>query len=227
MKFANNRIKVIAGTGSNCTKEAYDMSIFARDLGADGCLIVTPYYNKPNFAGIFRHFEELNKIDTPLIVYNIPGRSVIDISDDNLAKLAELKNVVAVKDATGDLARVASLRSKTNKDFCILSGEDATIVGFNAMGGNGIISVTSNIAPRIYKELLNAVDACDLNKARQLQKKLFNLNESMFCETNPIPVKYAASLMRLCESEIRLPLVEPSDIAKDKIKQALKDFDLI
>lgn len=227
VKYARKKIKVIAGTGSNCTKEAVDMTIFARDLGADGCLIVAPYYNKPNFTGIYRHFEELNKIDIPLIVYNIPGRSVIDISDDNLAKLAELKNVVAVKDATGDLARVVNLKSKTPKDFCILSGEDATIVGFNAMGGDGVISVTSNIAPKIYKELLNAIESSDLNKAQQLQQKLLNLNDVMFCETNPIPVKYAASLMGLCQEEIKLPLVEPSDAAKDKIKQALKDLSLI
>ncbi len=227
VKFAAGKIKVIAGTGSNCTKEAVDMTNFAKKVGADGCLIVAPYYNKPTPAGIYKHFVELNKCGIPLIVYNIPGRSVINISDDEIAKLAELDNVVSVKDATGDLSRISTLRSKIKKDFCFLSGEDPTIVGFNAMGGNGIISVTSNVAPALCKELQNYCDEGNFTKARELQDKLLELNQAMFCETNPIPVKYAAHLCGLCENEIKLPLCEPSDASKDRIKKALKGLGLI
>lgn len=228
VKFANGKVKIIAGTGSNSTKEAIHMTNFAKKVGADGCLIVAPYYNKPTADGIYQHFAKLNECGIPLIVYNIPGRSVINISDDLIAKMAdELENVVAVKDATGDLTRIANLRSKIKKDFCYLSGEDQTIVGFNAMGGNGIISVTSNIAPKLCKLLQNYCDQGDYEEARKLQDKLLELNQSMFCETNPIPVKYAAHLLDLCESEIRLPLCHPSDNSKEKILTALKNVGLV
>ena len=227
IKFADKKIKVVAGTGSNSTKEAVDMTNFAKEAGADGCLIVAPYYNKPTAEGIYQHFAELDKCGIPLIVYNIPGRSVINITDENIAKMAELENIVAIKDATGDLSRIASLRALIKKDFCYLSGEDETIVGFNAMGGHGIISVTSNIAPKICKELQNHCVQGDYNKARQVQDKLLELNQAMFCETNPIPVKYAAHLCGLSEEDIRLPLCQASETTKTRIEKALKNLDLI
>ena len=156
VKTAKNRIKIVAGTGSNSTSEAIMMTKYAKKVGADGCLIISPYYNKPTPEGVFQHFKALNECEIPLIIYNIPGRSVIDIKDDNLARIAGLKNVVGIKDATGDLARLATLRLLIKKEFSYLSGEDATAVGFNAMGGYGVISVTANIAPKICGDLQRA-----------------------------------------------------------------------
>ena len=227
VKFADKKIKIVAGTGSNSTHEAVDMTNFAKKAGVDGCLIVAPYYNKPTEDGIYKHFEKLNECETPLIIYNIPGRSVINISDDNIAKMAKMKNVVAIKDATGDLSRISSLRAKIDKEFCYLSGEDETIVGFNAMGGNGIISVTSNIAPKLCKELQFHCANDDFVAARKIQDKLLEVNKAMFCQTNPIPVKYAAFLLGICENEVRLPLTEPSDDAKARISTALKNLGLL
>jgi 4-hydroxy-tetrahydrodipicolinate synthase len=227
VKAAKKRVEVMAGTGSNSTAEAIEMTEFAKKIGANSCLIVAPYYNKPTPEGVFQHFKALDKCKIPLIIYNIPGRSVINISDENLARIAELKNVVGIKDATGDLARVASLRLLIKKKFSYLSGEDATAVGFNAMGGNGVISVTSNIAPKMVADLQKACAKGDYKKALVLQDKMTNLHATMFCQTNPIPIKYAASLMGLCASEFRLPLVEPSNEAKVRIKAEMKKFGLI
>jgi 4-hydroxy-tetrahydrodipicolinate synthase len=227
IKFAKGRIKIMAGTGSNSTDEAVLMTRHAKKAGATSCLIVAPYYNKPTPEGIYRHFEELNKCGIDLYIYNIPGRSVINISDENLAKISELKNVAGIKDATGDLARVASLRLLAKKNFSLLSGEDATVVGFNAMGGNGVISVTANIAPKMVSDLQKACAKGNYKEALKLQDKLTNLHAAMFCETNPIPVKYAAYLMGLCENEIRLPLCEPSKAAKERVKTEMKKLKLI
>lgn len=228
IKIAKKRIKVMAGTGSNSTEEAIMMTNHAKKIGADSCLIVAPYYNKPTPEGVYRHFESLNECGIPLFIYNIPGRSAINISDENLARIAQLKNVVGIKDATGDLARVATLRLLINKkNFSYLSGEDATAVGFNAMGGNGVISVTSNIAPKMVSDLQKACDRGDYATALNLQDKLTALHLAMFCETNPIPIKYAASLIGLCSSEIRLPLTEPSAAAKVRIEKEVEKLDLI
>ena len=228
VKFAKKRIKVMAGTGSNSTAEAISMTHYAKKVGADACLVVAPYYNKPTQEGIYQHFKAINDaVNIPLIIYNIPGRSVINISDDTLARLAKLKNIVGIKDATGDLARVATLKLMVKKDFVLLSGEDATAVGFNAMGGRGVISVTSNIAPKAVGDLQRATLAGDYKKAVKIQDSLTNLHMAMFSETNPIPVKYAASLMGLCSDEIRLPLCAPSDAAKARIKKEMMAFGLI
>ncbi|MFM7621093.1 MAG: 4-hydroxy-tetrahydrodipicolinate synthase [Alphaproteobacteria bacterium] len=227
VEIANKRIKIMAGTGSNSTQEAVSMTNYAKKVKADCCLIVAPYYNKPTPHGVFMHFQELDKVNIPLIIYNIPGRSVINISDENLAKIAELKNVQGIKDATGDLARVANLRLLVKKPFLYLSGEDATVVGFNAMGGNGVISVTANIAPKMVSDLQKFSLNGDYKSALELQDKLTDLHNAMFCETNPIPVKYAMSLMGLCDPQIRLPLCQPSDSAKERIKKALQKLNLI
>lgn len=228
VKIAKHRIKVIAGTGSNSTDEAVLMTKRAKEVGADGCLIVTPYYNKPSVAGIIAHFAALDQCGIPLIIYNIPGRSVINLSDETIAKLAQLKNVLGIKDATGDLARLASLRLLIKKpNFCYLSGEDLTAVGFNAMGGEGVISVTANIAPKLCAELQQACAKGDYASALKLQDQLTDLSLSMFCETNPIPVKYACSLLGLCGEEIRLPLVAPTDESKARIKNSMKKCGLI
>jgi len=227
VKFARGRVKIMAGTGSNSTQEAVEMTKHAKKIGANSCLIVAPYYNKPTPEGVYQHFKELDKCGIPLYIYNIPGRSVINISDENLARIAELKNVVGIKDATGDLARVASLRLLIKKKFSYLSGEDATVVGFNAMGGNGVISVTSNIAPKLVSSLQSATSKGDYKTALKIQDQLTALHAAMFCETNPIPVKYAASLLGLCESEVRLPLCPPSKVAQDRLKSEMKKLKLI
>ncbi len=227
VKIAAKRVKVMAGTGSNSTSEAIMMTNHAKEIGADSCLVVAPYYNKPTPEGIYQHFKALDACGIPLIIYNIPGRSVINISDENMARISELKNVVGIKDATGDLARVASLRLLVKKEFSYLSGEDATVVGFNAMGGNGVISVTSNIAPKMVSDLQKFTTQGDFKSALKIQDQLTALHATLFCETNPIPIKYAASLMGLCSSEIRLPLVEPSATTKARIEQEMKKLNLI
>lgn len=224
---AKNKIKVMAGTGSNSTAEAIEFTKHAKKVGVDSCLVVAPYYNKPTPEGIYQHFSALNKLDIPLIIYNIPGRSVINISDALIAKLAQLENVVGIKDATGDLLRIASLRKLISKDFLYLSGEDGTALGFNAMGGNGIISVTANIAPKLVTQLQQATSSNNYPEALKIQDKLINLNSVMFCETNPGPVKYACSLLSLCKPEIRLPLVLPTLESQQKIQQEMKNLNLI
>jgi 4-hydroxy-tetrahydrodipicolinate synthase len=224
---AKNKIKVMAGTGSNSTAEAIEFTKHAKKVGADSCLVVAPYYNKPTPEGIYQHFSALNKLDIPLIIYNIPGRSVINISDALITKLANLTNVIGIKDATGDLLRVATLRKLINKDFLYLSGEDGTALGFNAMGGNGIISVTSNIAPKLVANLQKATANNNYPQALQIQDSLTNLHSAMFCETNPGPVKYACSLLGLCSPEIRLPLVLPTSESQQRIQQEMKNLNLI
>ena len=227
VKVAGGKIKVMAGTGSNSTSEAVAMTNHAKKIGADSCLIVAPYYNKPTQEGIYQHFKELNKCEIPMIIYNIPGRSVINITDQTLARISELENVIGIKDATGDLARVATLKLLVKKNFLFLSGEDATAVGFNAMGGNGIISVTSNILPKMVSDLQKATALSDYKTAVKIQDQLTNFHSAMFCETNPIPVKYALSLMGFCENEIRLPLCAPSQEAQNRIKSEMKKLNLI
>ena len=219
--MAAGKIKVIAGTGSNSTKESVEFTKYAKNVGADACLVVAPYYNKPNEEGLYQHFKTIEECQLPVIIYNIPGRSVIDISDELIAKLAKLPYIVGVKDATGDLARVATLSVllPKDKDFSIISGEDITAVGFNAMGGHGVISVTSNIRP---KELKKIQDKCQENnflEASKLQNKLIALHQILFSQTNPIPIKYACYLAGLCENEIRLPLCEASAEIKLKLKK--------
>lgn len=228
VKIVNKRIKVIAGTGSNSTAEAIMITSYAKQVGADGSLSVVPYYNKPGQEGLYQHFKKLNDdCQTPIIIYNIPGRSVINMTDETIARLSKLKNIVGIKDATADLARVASLRILVDKDFSLISGEDKTTVGFNAMGGNGVISVVANIAPKLCADLQKACRDGDYKKAVEIQDKLTPLNQAMFCETNPMPIKYAASLMGLCSDEIRLPLISPSDEAKAIIKKEMKNLGLI
>ncbi|MFT6220083.1 MAG: 4-hydroxy-tetrahydrodipicolinate synthase [Rickettsiales bacterium] len=228
VKIANKRVKVIAGTGSNSTAEAIMTTSYAKKAGVDAALVVAPYYNKPTAEGIYQHFKAINdNCDIPVIVYNIPGRSIVNISDENLAELSKLKNIVGVKDATGDLARVATLRLLVDKDFTIFSGDDTTAVGFNAMGGSGMISVAANIVPKLCSDLQKATKNGDYKTALEIQDQLTPLNLAMFSETNPIPVKYAASLMGICQQEIRLPLTNPSAEVKTRIKNELVKLGMI
>ncbi len=228
VEVAAGRVPVMAGTGSNSTDEAIMTTQHAKKAGAAGALVVAPYYNKPTQEGLYQHFKAINDaVDIPLVLYNVPGRTVVNMSDDTIARLAELPNIVGLKDATGDLARVYTLQSKLNKPLQLLSGEDMTAVEFNLAGGQGCISVASNIAPKACAKVQEATLACDFVGAHRLQKELVALHDVMFCETSPGPVKYAASLMGKCSAELRLPLVEPSAASKQRVSEVLKTLRLI
>lgn len=227
VEIVAGRVKVMAGTGSNSTAEAITLTNKAKEAGVDGCLIVTPYYNKPMPEGLYQHFKALDECGVPLVIYHNPARSVVNTNDETLARIAKLENVVGIKDSTGDLSRIATLKLMVEKDFSYLSGEDLTALGYNAMGGNGVISITSNIAPKYVSDLQKYFAQGDYKKALEVQDKITNLNMLMFCETNPIPVKYAASLLGLCSDEVRLPLTKPSEASKQKIKKEMENLGLI
>ena len=228
---SNGKIPVIAGTGSNSTEEAISLTSHAEKAGANGALIVTPYYNKPTQEGLYQHYKAINdKCGIPIIIYNIPGRSVIDMSVDTMARLFELKNIVGVKDATGDLDRVDQQLSKMGKEFIQMTGNDENAFEFNKRGGVGAISVTANIAPKLcsdFQKLSVSKDENDLIEAEKLDNILQPVHDSMFVESNPSPVKFGAKLMNLCDDEVRLPLVKVTDGAKIIIKKALESAKLI
>ena len=229
---SKGKIPVIAGTGSNSTEEAISLTKHAEKAGADGALIVTPYYNKPTQEGLYQHYKAINDSSgLPIIIYNIPGRSVIDMSVDTMAKLYELKNIVGVKDATGDLNRVDQQLKKMGKDFIQLTGNDDNALEFNKRGGIGAISVTANIAPKIcsqFQKFSNEKDNKDSqNEAVKLDKILQPIHHSMFIESNPSPVKYAAKLLGLCDDSVRLPLVKVTSNTQDTVKKALVSANLL
>ena len=232
VKEAKGKIPVIAGTGSNSTEEAVSLTKHAEKVGADAALVVTPYYNKPTQEGLYQHFKSINdNCSIPIIIYNIPPRSVVDMNVDTMARLFELKNIVGVKDATGDLNRVDEQKKKMGKDFIQLSGEDGTALEFNLRGGVGCISVTANVAPKLCSEFQEASISKNnsnlLSKAKQINEKLMPLHKSLFIESSPSPVKYAASLLKLSSDEVRLPLVKITDESKKAIKSAMKYAELI
>jgi len=229
---SKGKIPVIAGTGSNSTEEAISLTKHAEKAGADGALIVTPYYNKPTQEGLYQHYKAINDSSgLPIIIYNIPGRSVIDMSVDTMARLYELKNIVGVKDATGDLDRVDQQLKKMGKDFIQLTGNDDNALEFNKRGGVGAISVTANIAPKIcsqFQKFSNEKDNKESqNEAVKLDKILQPLHHSMFVESNPSPVKYAAKLLGLCDDSVRLPLVKVTSNTQDTVKKALVSANLL
>jgi 4-hydroxy-tetrahydrodipicolinate synthase len=225
---ARGRAPVIAGAGSNSTREAIDLAQHAEKAGADGVLVVTPYYNKPTQEGLYQHFKAIDDaIGIPIIIYNIPPRSVIDMSVDTMKRLYELKNIVGVKDATANLARVSQQRAALGPDFIQLSGEDATALGFMAHGGHGCISVTSNVAPRLCSEFQGACLRGDYAAALTLQDKLMPLHQNLFIETSPSPVKYGLSLLGKCEDRVRLPMVALSDKSKTAVHDAMVHAGLI
>lgn len=228
VKTAAGRVPVIAGAGSNNTVEAVRFVQFAEKVGADAALVVTPYYNKPTQRGLIAHFQALHEAaDIPIIIYNIPGRSVIDMTPATMGELAQLPRIVGVKDATGDLARVSQQRAICGKDFCQLSGEDATALGFNAHGGVGCISVTANVAPRLCAEFQQATLSGDYARALEYQDKLMPLHEAIFIEPGLVGAKYALSKLGLCSTEVRSPLTELEDSTKDAIEAAMAHAGLI
>lgn len=228
LEAAKGRVPVIAGTGSNNTAEAVSLHKHAKDAGADAGLVVTPYYNKPTQAGLLAHFKAIHdSCDLPIVIYNIPGRSVIDMNVETMAELSKLPNIVGVKDATGDLCRPLDTYLACGPDFCQLSGEDATAVQFLSAGGRGCISVTANVAPKLCADMQRAWREGDVKTAMDIQFKLMPLHNAMFCESSPGPVKYAAELMGLCSSETRLPLVEIAESSKERVKAALTSLGMI
>ena len=231
IKEAKGKIPVIAGTGSNSTVEAISLTKHAEKAGADGALIVTPYYNNPTQEGLYAHYKAINdSCGIPIIIYNIPGRSVIDMSVDTMARLFELKNIVGVKDATGDLNRVDETFKKIGNEFIQLTGEDGLAFEYNKRGGVGCISVTANIAPKMCSDMQKfskSNNKDELKKAEEIDKKLQPVHKSLFIESNPSPVKYAAKLIGLCDDNVRLPLVTVLDTTKNEVKKALLSAELI
>ena len=231
IKESSGKNPVIAGTGSNSTEEAISLTTHAEKVGADAALIVTPYYNKPTQEGLYQHYKAINdKIGIPILIYNIPGRSVIDMSVETMARLFELKNIVGVKDATGDLDRVDQQKKKMGKDFIQLTGNDDNALEFNKRGGVGAISVTANIAPKLCSDFQKSSQISSdesILEAARLDQILQPIHNSMFIESNPSPVKYAAKLLGLCEDDVRLPLVKVTEPTKHVIKKALVSANLL
>ena len=222
VKECKGKIPVLAGTGSNSTDEAIELSKFAEKAGSDALLVVTPYYNKPTQEGLYQHYKKINdNVGIPIIIYNIPSRSVIDMNVDTMSKLYELKNIKGVKDATGDLNRVDQQLKSMGKEFIQLTGNDDNALEFNKRGGVGAIGVTANVAAKLSSEFQKACKE-DMVKASKLDKLLQPLHTSLFIESNPSPVKYAASLLGMCKPTVRLPLVETREETKKKISDALK-----
>src|SRR5471030_1345493 len=225
---AKGRVPVIAGSGSNSTKEAIELSQHAEKAGADAVLIVTPYYNKPTQEGLYQHYKAINDaIGIPIIIYNIPGRSVIDMSVDTMKRLFECKNISGVKDATASMMRVSQQREIVGPDFNQLSGEDATVLGYMAHGGHGCISVTSNVAPRLCSEFHIAWQKGDLKTALKLHDKLMPLHTNLFIESNPAPIKYALSLLGKMEEKLRLPMVPVTEPTRLAVRSAMVHAGLI
>jgi len=225
---ADGRVPVIAGAGSNCTAEAVDLAQHADKAGADAVLVVTPYYNKPTQEGLYQHYKAINDaVGIPIIIYNIPGRSIVDMSIDTMKRLYELANIAGVKDATANMARVSQQRAALGSDFNQMSGEDVTALGFMAHGGHGCISVTSNVAPRLCSEFQSACLKGDFASALKLQDKLAPLHINLFVETSPAPVKYAMSLIGKCSNSLRLPMVPASEKARTAVREAMVHAGLI
>ena len=232
VKESKGKIPIIAGTGSNSTEEAVNMTRYAEKIGSNAALVVTPYYNKPTQEGLYQHFKAINdKCNIPIIIYNIPSRSVVDMNVDTMARLFELKNIVGVKDATADLNRVDLQLKKMGKDFIQLSGEDGTALEFNQRGGSGCISVSANVATKLCSEFqessLSKNNDNLIAKAKSINEKLTPLHKSLFIESNPSPVKYAASLLNLSKEDVRLPLVKITESTKKEVRKAMKFAGLI
>ncbi|WP_019961676.1 4-hydroxy-tetrahydrodipicolinate synthase [Woodsholea maritima] len=223
VEIVAGRMSVIAGTGTNDTAAVIELQKDAKAVGADASLVVAPYYNKPSQAGIIAHFEAIaNAVELPIVLYNVPGRTIVDMSVDTVAHLSQHPNIIAIKDATGEVERVTQHLRRVPSDFILLSGDDGSALGFNAHGGHGMISVTSNVAPSLCAQYQEASLKGDFVRAREINARLQTLNEAMFCEPSPAPVKYALSLLGLCGPEARLPIIPLSDSAKARVEAAMK-----
>jgi 4-hydroxy-tetrahydrodipicolinate synthase len=217
------RIPVIAGTGANSTREAIELAQHAKSVGVDACLTVVPYYNKPTQEGLYRHFRaQAEAVDVPFILYNVPGRTVADLANDTTIRLSEIPNIVGIKDATGNLDRAGELINRAPEGFALYSGDDASTAAFILMGGHGSISVTANVAPRLMHEMNAAALAADAVRARAINAKLIGLHRQLFCEANPIPVKWAVQQMGLCGPTLRLPLTELQPQFHEQVRAAMQ-----
>lgn len=222
------RIPVIAGTGANCTREAIELTGQARALGADACLLVAPYYNKPVQEGLFQHFKAIAEaVDIPQILYNVPGRTGCDLSNDTVLRLAQVPNIVGIKDATGNIERGTDLLRRVPDDFAVYSGDDASSLALMLLGGHGTISVTANVAPRLMHEMCVAAFSGDVAKARDINRKLFPLHQKLFVEANPIPVKWVLTEMNLVQTGIRLPLTPLAPQHHDTLRDAMRSAEII
>ncbi len=228
VEYARRRVPVIAGTGSNSTAEAIELTRRAREIGAEACLLVTPYYNKPTQEGLFRHYQAIAAaVDIPQILYNVPGRTACDLQPATVARLAQIRNIVGIKEATGNLDRARELMKLCPKDFELYSGDDATGLDFMRLGGLGVISVTTNVAPRAMQDMCEAARRGDEKAARAINDRLMSLHRDLFIEANPIPVKWALEAMGLVEGGIRLPLTRLSDQYHDTVRAALRTAGLL
>ncbi len=227
VQVAAGRIRVIAGAGSSATDKAIELARFAKTVGADGALIVTPYYNRPSQAGLAQHYEAIAEaVQLPVLLYNVPGRTGVDLANETVARLAAHPNIVGIKDATGDLARVSWMRAHIGGQFDLISGDDPSYLGYHAHGGVGVISVTSNVAPEAMVALHEAAAAGDYATARDWQDRLIGLHKALFLDNSPAPTKYALSRLQLCTEEMRLPLSLTSDAVKPAIDRAMADAGL-
>ena len=227
IQYAGGRIPIIAGTGANSTSEAIELTQEAKNLGADACLLVTPYYNKPTQEGLFQHFKLIaDSVDIDQILYNVPGRTAVNMSVETTVRLSEISNIIGIKDATGDLEVIKELVNNCPEDFLLLTGDDATAVDFLILGGHGGISVTANVTPKQLQKVYMAAIAGNSNLARQANKELTNLHQNLFVESNPIPVKWALHKMGLCPKGIRLPLLELSEEYRSVIENNLRELKL-
>ncbi len=224
----NGRVPVIAGTGANSTKEAIELTQKAKELGVDACLLVAPYYNKPTQEGLYQHFMAIaNAVDIPQILYNVPGRTGCDLTNDTTLRLAAHKNIIGIKDATGGIERGTDLILRAPKDFAVLSGDDATAMSLMLLGGKGVITVTGNVAPKLMHEMCVAAVAGDAIKAREINAQLFQLHQKLFVEANPMPVKWVLAQMGLIKMGIRLPMVHLSEQYHDVLRNACKPADIL
>ena len=228
IQYAARRIPIIAGTGANSTSEAIELTQEAKNLGADACLLVTPYYNKPTQEGLFHHFKLIaDSVDIDQILYNVPGRTAVNMSVETTARLSEISNIIGIKDATGDLTIIRELVKSCSEDFLLLTGDDATALDFLLLGGHGGISVTANVTPKELQKVYMTAIAGNAEVARQANKELTNLHQNLFLESNPIPVKWALHKMGLCSKGIRLPLLELSSEFRPVIENDLKELNLL
>ncbi|OGP32199.1 MAG: 4-hydroxy-tetrahydrodipicolinate synthase [Deltaproteobacteria bacterium GWC2_42_11] len=228
IEIVDKRVPVIAGTGSNSTSETIMLTKHAAKTGADAALLITPYYNKPTQEGLYQHYKAVAEaVDIPQILYNVPGRTCVNMLPETVARLSEIKNIIGIKEATGSLQQVSDTIEKCRKDFIILSGDDFTTFPLFAIGGHGVISVTANIAPRDVANMFDAFEVADFEEAKRLHYKLQPLHRAMFYETNPIPAKTALAMMGMIKEEFRLPLVKMGKNNREKLKGVLKDYGLI
>ncbi|MBS1210045.1 MAG: dihydrodipicolinate synthase [Proteobacteria bacterium] len=228
VEHAAGRLPIIAGTGANSTAEAIALTRFAKSVGAQAALSVVPYYNKPTQEGLYRHFRSIAEaVDLPVILYNVPGRTVADLANDTVLRLAQVDGIIGIKDATGNIERVTDLAMRAPADFALYSGDDMTAMAFMLLGGHGVISVSANLAPRLMHELCVAARAGDLKQATAINRKLFLLNRDLFVEANPIPVKWAAQQMGLMEGVIRLPLTPLSEVFHERVRAAMRAADIL